>query len=492
MFTPTRARLQPWSRSATVGLFAFILIIAGGIPAYAGQATDINPDVSNNSDADATTGGRVNGIGVVAGDPDTAYIASEWGGLFLTRDAGATWSHLDTHLPHATWDVKVDPGNTGNVYASSFYDGRTTSVAGIQVSHDGGATWAHPASANPGTGTPCTTTTRTEPSAFGISIRPDQPATVYIGTNCGLARSTDSGDTWTFLDPTGSGNAGQVWDVLAQAGGSLDVCGTQGFFHSPDGGATWVQAATAPGSGLCTLAASPDEPYVVFATSGVSIWETDDAANAAGATWTQLGSPESRTQGRIPLVATNQRADNGGNDVFDLWFGDVRLFRGACTTPATPAPGGALRCPAGRIPPIAGNPGPPAGWAGPFTRSAGAHDDMGDIAFDPTATVDACPTLFSSDGGMHVNTDTGSDCHNPNWSRANVGMHAEWLWGMSGSDAAGATNENLAYGMQDAGGVFTTNAGADPPTWNEPNCCDVFDVLQDDERAVWTVCCNNG
>ncbi|MGH3647198.1 MAG: hypothetical protein ACRDTM_08480 [Micromonosporaceae bacterium] len=461
-------------------------------PALAGDATDINPDVSNNSDADATTGGRVTGIGVVPGDPNTAYVASEWGGLFLTRDAGQTWRHLDSHLPQATWDVRVDPGNTGNVYASSFYDGRTTSSSGIQVSHDGGATWSHPASATPGTGTPCTAATRAEPSAYGISVRPDQPATVYIGTNCGLARSTDSGNTWTFLDPTGSNNAGQVWDVVAQAGGSLDVCGTQGFFHSPDGGTNWTQAAVAPPSGLCTLSPSPDEPYVVFASAGVSIWETDDAANATGATWTQLGTPESRTQGRIPFVATNQRADNAGNNVFDLWFGDVRLFRGACTTPATPAPGGALRCPAGRIPPIAGNPGPPAGWAGPFTRSAGAHDDAGDIAFNPTATVDACPTLFSSDGGMHVNTDTGADCHNPDWARANVGMHAEWLWGMSGSDAPGATNENLAYGMQDAGIVFTTNAGANPPTWNEPNCCDGFDVLQDDERAIWTVCCTAG
>lgn len=486
------ARLRSPALVTGAVLVALSSALLGGVPAFAAQATDVNPDVSNNSDPDATTGGRVNGLGVVAGDRNTAYAASEWGGLFQTTDGGQTWRHLDGHLPQATWDVEVDPGNTGNVYASSFYDGRTNSVSGIQISRDGGATWSHPASATPGTGAPCTAPARTEPSAFGISIRPDQAATVYVGTNCGVARSTDSGATWTFLDPTGTGTAGQVRDVLAQAGGAVDICGTDGFFHSTDGGNTWIQAAVAPGSGQCSLAASPDEPYVVLASAGVSIWETDDAANPAGATWTQLGTPESRTQGRIPFVATNQRADSGGTNVFDLWFGDVRLFRGGCTTPATPAPGGAPRCPAGRIPPITGNPGPPAGWAGPFTRSAGAHDDAGDIAFDPTVTVDACPILFSSDGGMHVNTDNGSDCHNPDWARANVGMHAEWLWGMGGSDAAGATAENLAYGMQDAGGVFTTDAGANPPTWNQPDCCDVFDVINDDERSVWTICCFSG
>jgi uncharacterized repeat protein (TIGR01451 family) len=475
----------------TILLVAAGSAVIGAAPAVAAaqSATDINPDVSNNSDADATTGGRVNGLAVVAGDANTAYAASEWGGLFLTKDGGQSWRHLDGHQPQAMWDVEVDPGNSGNVYASSFFDGRTSSVSGIQVSHDGGATWSHPASATPGTGTPCGTTARTEPAAFGISIRPDQPATVYVGTNCGLARSTDSGANWTFLDPTGTGTARQVRDVVAQAGGTVDVCGNDGFFHSADGGTTWTQAAVAPPSGQCSLAASPDEPYVVLASAGVSIWETDDAANAAGATWTQLGSPESRPQGRIPFVATNQRADSGGNNVFDLWFGDVRLYRGGCTTPATPAPGGALRCPAGRIPPIVGNPGPPAGWAGPFTRSAGAHDDAGDIAFNPTVTVDACPILFSSDGGMHRNTDTGGDCHNPDWAKANVGMHAEWLWGMGASDAPGATAENLGYGMQDAGVVFTTDAGANPPTWNEPSCCDIFDVIEDDERAIWTTCC---
>ena len=47
----------------------------------------------------------------------------------------------------------------------------------------------------------CATARRTEPAAFGIGIHPTNND-VYIGTNCGVARSFDSGATWSFSDPT--------------------------------------------------------------------------------------------------------------------------------------------------------------------------------------------------------------------------------------------------------------------------------------------------
>ena len=77
---------------------------------------------------------------------------------------------------------------------------------------------------------------RDEPSAFGISIDPDNPNNVLIGTNCGLAISDDRGQTWRFVDPTPSDGADDVWDVVVHHGGIIDLIGDDGHRRSSDGG----------------------------------------------------------------------------------------------------------------------------------------------------------------------------------------------------------------------------------------------------------------
>ena len=497
--TTSGEKRQRWKRPLVLALMLAVAAIAS--PAWAG-ITDINPNSSTSSDADASSGGRVNGLAAVAGDNQTFYAASEKGGLFKSTDGGNNWARLNNFLPTAAWDVEVDPSNTQIVYATSLYDGRVTSQSGIEVSTNGGTTWTHPASANPPVAyncpnafnqgpigfTPSVSAERNSPSAFGIAIRPDATQNVFIGTNCGLAISNDSGATWRFVDPTPATAASVVYDVVAQAGGTngiVDICGDDGHLRSTDGGTTWTRSTGLPG-GRCSIATSPDESYVLFvAASDNNLYESDNADTTAP-TWTNLGTPDIQgPQGRTPFVETNQRSDSGGNNVFDLWYGDVSLYRGSCTTPATPASGGAARCPAGLNPvPNPAPSSPPAGWAGPFTRSVGGHDDLGDIVFDTQAANDACPRLFSSDGGAHRNTDTGSDCQNPNWQRSNAGLHGLWVWSMSGDDVSGVTNEDLYFGNQDDGFFGATDAGAASPTWKNFLCCDTFDILASNTWGV--------
>src|SRR6185503_16294732 len=253
--------------------------------------TDINPDSSDQdvNDPDSASGGRVTGLGAVAGSNQVVYAATEWGGLYKTSDGGVHWTFLPGHRPLATWDVEVDPSSTQRVYATSFFDGRVASIAGINVSTDGGTTWTHPATATPGAAYSCDALRKSQPTAFGIGIRPDAANNVFIGTNCGVAVSTDSGATWTFVDPTPGDTAGDIWDVVVQGGGPtgqgiVDVCGDDGVFRSTDGGANWTAAAlTSAGlpGGPCSIAASPDESNVIFLVAGDQFFESDDA----GATW---------------------------------------------------------------------------------------------------------------------------------------------------------------------------------------------------------------
>lgn len=468
--------------SSTLLALALLAVILAAPASAQFTFVDVNPNQSDTdaSDPDGASGGRVNGLAIEAGNSSVMYAASEWGGLYKTTDAGLTWGRLDGHLPVAMWDVEVDPGTPSRVYASSFYDGKAASVSGINVSNDAGTTWTHPASAKPPVGFCQNAADEVELTAFGISIHPANNAIVYIGTSCGLAKSTDSGLTWSYIDPTpGAGTASRIWDVIALPGGIVHVCGDDGHLRSNNGGATWVASTGLP-SGRCSLAISPDESYVLFAAVGTSIYETDNGNAVAGATWASTRQNLS-PQGRIPFVETNQRSNVAADNVFDLWFGDVSLYRVSCTTPAAPAPGGSPRCGTGNIPP----------WLGPFTRTTGAHDDTGALLFDSEAAIDACPVLLSSDGGVFYNTDTTPDCHNPNWEQPNVTPHGLWPFTMSGVDRAGVS-EDLYFGNQDNGLYGTIDISSLAPTWHNEICCDGFDTAGDTNGGLFTVCCFGG
>ena len=465
---------------ALIATFAFVGSVSAQI-----TISDINPNQStlDPSDADGASGGRVNGLATTPGNNQIFYAASEWGGIYRSNDGGLNWNRLNNHQPTVTWDVEVSPANTNLIFATSFYDGRVNSQSGINVSTNGGTTWTHPATATPPAGL-CIAQRRAQPAAFGIAIDPANSQNVYIGTNCGLAISNDGGTTWTFVDPTPGDLADDVWDVVVHHGGIIDLVGDDGHRRSIDGGATWTTATGTPlQSGRSSIAASPDEQDVLFATVGNNVWESDDG----GDNWTNLGTPDSRRQGRIPFVAVNDRAGNA----FDLWYGDVRLFRAGCTSNPM---GGGLRCPTGTVGAIPNPPPPtPAGWAGPFTRSVGGHDDVGDIVFDSQAANDACPRVFSSDGGVYFNTVAMSPgCHTPAWEQPNVTPHGLWLWSMAGADQAGAATEDLYFGNQDNGSFAATNAGAANPTWTNRDCCDIFDTAAEPARVLYTFCCGGG
>jgi hypothetical protein len=455
-----------------IGMGAAIILCG---PLFGQTLIDVNPNQStlDPTDPDGASGGRVNGLASVPGDNRVFYAASEWGGIYRSVDAGRRWARLDRHLPTVTWDVEVNRERPNTVYATSFYDGRVNTLAGINVSTDGGNTWSHPATATPPANL-CANARREEPSAFGIGVDSDKPANVFIGTNCGLAISNDFGATWRYVDPTPTDAATNVWDVVVHHGGIVDICGDDGHLRSVDGGASWAPGSGLP-SGVCSIAASPFEKEVLLAAVGANAWESDNG----GVSWTNLGTPDARRQGRVMFVATNRRGGEG----FDLWYGDVSLFRARCGV------GGAgLRCPMARTG-AAASP-PPAGWSGPFTRSAGAHDDAGDLVFDTKAQSDPCPALFSSDGGVYFNTKTTSpDCHTPLFEQPDVTPHGLWPFGMDGALKPGAVNEDLYFGNQDNGTFATTNAGAAAPAWTNRDCCDGFDDSADPNRVLYTVCC---
>lgn len=432
-----------------------------GIPPF--SVVDVGPDdsVFDPGSRNATSGGRVNGLAIDPSNDLFVYAASEWGGLFKSLDGASSWIQLDEHRPQATWDIAVDPGNTGTVYATSFYDGRIQPESGIQVSYDGGATWNRPASATPVPASlpGCNSVHASEPNAYGIGIQPDLPQNVFIGTDCGVATTTNSGVTWSHVTPTsqipapsGGGN-NRVWDVFVQAGGIVDVCGVDG--HHRFNGATWSGASGLPG-GVCSIVVSPLEANVLFATVGGGLWESQNA----GGSWTQV---DDNGGGRIPTV---QAISTGGNS-FDLYWGSgVKLRRIGCDNSS------ANRCG------LAGNLSDGPNLGSDITGSS--HDDTGWVAFDSNS----CPRYYSNDGGVFRN----NGCPGISWGRAMSGMHSMWTWDLAGStNVTGDSGPAVSFGLQDDGVWHTTDGTA---SWSSLNCCDGFDNEVDQDRSIFSVCCS--
>lgn len=458
-------------------VLSILVFIATNAAPVLGQVStrwfDINPSRSNTDgdDPNGASGGRVNHVGA-ASDLSRVYAATEWGGLYTSFDQGNTWVKINTFSPTVTWDVKVDPRNSQRVYATSHYDGRAVNPqSGISVSNDAGNTWTavNIATLNP---LVCRGAQRkNEPGGWQISINPSNTQTVFAGTNCGLARSLDGGGSWTFIDPSPGDNAEQIYAVLSHGRQIVDVIGDNGHFRSNDNGGSWTAVGAGPGpvpanSGpQNSITVSPAESYVLFAENGTNIWESDDG----GTTWpTSLTLPlrdgKSNVQGRVPFIKTNQLSSS---TQFDIWYGDVNLFKTTATTPSTATPGGAPRAPLNS-------------WS---NKQDEGHWDNGDVMFDPRFTAGACPRIFTNDGGVYLNSGVNNPgCQDPSWDQPSITPHATWLWGLDGRRLSPGIHA-LTYGLQDDGGYAATNVAENhnPPTanWNNYTCCDISDNSAD-------------
>ena len=434
--------------------------------------TEINPtrSVLHPTDRNGGSGGRVTGVSHDRNNPKVYYVATEWGGLYKSTDTGLTWDRLDGHLPTATWDVAVSPVDANIVIATSAFDGRRTSLAGISRSTDGGVNWARSPTVTPPAGFCANAAAQAELGAYRIAFDPNNAARVFVGTNCGLAVSTNSGATWTYVNPRTVALAPRIFSVIVHGPKSIvDICGDMGHARSTDGGANWT-TATAAGTplpaGVCSIAASPHEPNVLIAVSGTQIFETSNG----GGSWDQTYANPS-PQGRVPFVATNWT----GAATFDLWFGDTSLHRAGCQRPAG---GVGRRCP------------PSNTWTDVTT---GAHLDSGGIAFDPrpptTPTrLPACPVLFGSDGGIYRNTvTTHPACQTPAWDQPQRTPRSLWLWNLSGARRTGAANEDVHFLAQDNGAMGTQTAAATPPTWAHTECCDGFSSAAVTNEVVYAL-----
>ena len=126
---------------------AALLVFSGTAAAQASWRIDnISPVRSDRDggDPNSASGGRVNQLAAHPTNNQIYFAASEWGGLFRTGDGGRNWAYVQGYRAQSTWDVEFNPGNANVLVATSRFDGKSTPQSGVNVSRDGGTTWAVP------------------------------------------------------------------------------------------------------------------------------------------------------------------------------------------------------------------------------------------------------------------------------------------------------------------------------------------------------------
>ncbi|MEN8376173.1 MAG: sialidase family protein [Gemmatimonadota bacterium] len=243
------------------------------------------------------------------GAPDVLYAGVEPAGLFVSRDAGRSWSPvaaLNDHPTRSTWqpmggglaltDVWASPGDGDALIAA-------ISAGGVYGSDDAGASWTP---RNAGVRA-CFQPERYPASGqcvHKLAPHPTRPGRIYQQNHCGTYRSDDAGDSWVditaglpsdygyalAIDPADADRAWVVPEISSHMRTVVD--GRLRVYETRDAGASWSSLenglpqehayVTVLREGLATDGLDPIGVYC--GTSGGHLFGSPDG----GATWSLL------------------------------------------------------------------------------------------------------------------------------------------------------------------------------------------------------------
>ena len=254
----------------------------------------------------------IGAIRVAESNPDIVYVSTGSDGLrsnviigkgvYKSLDAGATWTHVGLEKTGNTGAVLIHPDNPDLAYVAAIGNPFAPNPErGIYRTKDGGATWEQVLFVSDRTG------------AVDLEFAPDDPSRIYAtlwlaqrkpwtivsgGTEGGVYRSTDAGDSWEPLAgglPTGlRGKA----DLAVSAGDPDRVYvlfeapdGEGGIYRSDDRGDTWSLVSTFQPIlnrpfYYCNLEAHPTNPDTLWGMAEGQ-WRSDDG----GKTWKRQEVP---------------------------------------------------------------------------------------------------------------------------------------------------------------------------------------------------------
>lgn len=205
---------------------------------------------------------------VGTGEANGAGYSYDGDGVYRTMDGGATWQPIGLGETRRIGRIAIDPLNPQRIFvaaAGGVYV--PDSHRGVYRSIDGGASWTQVLFVAPTAG------------AIDLAIDPSNPDRIYAaiwehystatqwvagGTNSGIWRSDDGGDTWSLLSnglPASSPAIGRIGLAIAASSPQtvyalhLDDPGSLiGIYKTTNGGNGWFRVDTPGGAQQSTFA----------------------------------------------------------------------------------------------------------------------------------------------------------------------------------------------------------------------------------------------
>jgi hypothetical protein len=222
------------------------------------------------------------GVAFQPGTPTTWYAQGDVSGVFKTTDGGATFANITANLVSPNNGMMaVDPNNASVVYsagqASTAWD--PDFFYRFTKSTDGGATWNQVASLDPESWWAL--------QPWGLLALPTVPTTVYVGApDEGVFKSTDGGETFVRSSiglPDGTTSPSNLWllDLVSvdTAGSALYVATNPGVYKSSDQAATWTLASTGlpgPMPQVREIVVHPTDPDILYCAAIAGVFKTID------------------------------------------------------------------------------------------------------------------------------------------------------------------------------------------------------------------------
>jgi hypothetical protein len=234
----------------------------------------INPDVWE-SIGPGNIGGRIRSFAFDPDDSTRIYAGAVAGGVWLTENAGASWSPLDDFMGNLSISTLIfDPTNSNTLYAGTgegTFNADYVRGMGVFKSIDKGVTWTALAD------------TQNDFDFYWVNriTMLNDSSRLLAATHTGIWSSEDGGDSWTVR------YSGRTNDInVDPLDNSKLVAGTwEGVVYSVDGGVTWNDATGlgAVSNDRVEIAYAASNPDIVYASIYINsgeIWKSTDGGQS--------------------------------------------------------------------------------------------------------------------------------------------------------------------------------------------------------------------